>query len=495
MTATRGLQVVPGRDEFRALAAGGRLVPVFRELPDDQETPVSAFHKLDDGAHAFLLESLEGGEEWGRYSLLGSRPALVFVARGERCGILQDGVTRACAGPPLEELRILLAAHQAVTLPGLPRFCGGAVGYLGDGAVRWFEGRPGPAPAGSGLPEAVFLFTRVVTVFDHVAHTVRVVTHARGGSDPDVAWAAAAAELEAEIARLEAPPAWPAPAPGVPLEPPSSTLTRERFAALVERARAHLRAGDALQLTLARHLSVPVLAPAFEVYRALRRTAPSPYAHFLRLGGFCLAGSPPGPLVRRVDDGVVARVLTGTRPRGRTAQEERTLAQELLAGERERAAHVLQVDLARSDLGWVSESGTVDAGEDPGIHRGSQAMHLASIVRGRPRPDAGPLDVVRACFPAGSDCGVPRVRAREIIEGLEPEPRGVRAGAVGYFDLRGGLELCTAAHTLAIAGARADWSGSAVITADTGPEAAWQQAQDQARGRWLALQQASGASR
>lgn len=495
MTAANDPRVVPGRDEFRALAAGGRLVPIFRELPADQETPVSAFRKLDDGMHAFLLESLEGGEKWGRYSLLGSRPALVFVARGERCGILEDGVTRACAGPALEEFRALLAGRQAVALPGLPRFCGGAVGYLGDGAARWFEGRAARPPAGSGLPDAVFLFTRVVTVFDHLAHTVKVVTQARGGSDPDAAWAAAAADLETEIARLGVPLAWPEPAPAAPLEPPASALTRERFASLVERARAHLRAGDALQLTLARHLSVPVQAPAFEVYRALRRTAPSPYAHFLRLGDFCLAGSAPGSLVRRADDGVEAHVITGTRPRGRTVEEERWRAEELQAGERERAAHALQVDLGRSDLGWVCESGTVDAGEWPGIHRDSQALHLATTVRGRPRPDAGPLDLVRACFPAGADCGVPRERARELIAELEPEPRGLHAGAVGYFDLRGGLDLCSAAHTLAIAGGRADWSASAVITADTAPEAAWQEAEDQDRGRRLALQHAGAASR
>jgi len=495
VTGANNLRVVPGRDEFRALAAGGRRVPVFREVPADQESPVSAFRKLDDGAHAFLLESLEGGEKWGRYSLLGSRPALVFVARGERCEILEEGVTRACAGPPLEELRTLLAGRQAVALPGLPRFCGGAVGYLGADAARWFEGRPARTPPGSSLPEAVFLFTRVVAVFDHVAHTVKVVTHARGGTDPDAAWVAAVADLEVEIARLAAPLAWPVPAPAAPLESPASSLTRERFASLVGRARAHLRAGDALQLTLARHLSVPVQAPAFEVYRALRRTAPSPYGHFLRLGDFCLAGSSPGSLVRRADDRVEAHVLTGTRPRGRTEEEERRLEEEMRAGERECAAHALQVDLGRSDLGWVSESGTVDPGEWLRVQRDSQAMHLASTVRGRPRPDAGPLDLVRACFPAGADCGVPRVRAREITEELEPASRGVHAGAVGYFDHRGGLDLCSTAHTLVIADGRADWSARAVITADTDPESAWQEAQDQARGRWLALQRASGASR
>jgi anthranilate synthase component 1 len=495
VTAGREPPVTPGREEFRALAAGGRYVPVYRDVPADHETPVSAFRKLDDGAYAFLLESLEGGEKWGRFSALGSRPTRVFRARGERCEIIEDGVTRPCAGPPLDELRALLAAHQAVALPGLPRFCGGVVGYVGCGAARWFEGRPAKASTGAGPPDAVFLFTGVVSVFDHVAHTVKVVTHARGGKDPDAAWAAAAGRLAAEIARIEAPLAWPAPASGAALEQPASSSTSERFGSLVERARAHIRAGDVLQLTLARRLSVPVHVPAFEVYRALRLTAPSPYGHFLRLGDFCLAGSAPGSLVRRAEDVIEAHVRAGTRPRGRTAGEERRLAEELRTGERERAAHALSVDLARSDLGWVTEPGTVDTREWMEVERHSQAMHLASTVRGRPRPDAGPLDLLRACFPAGADCGAPRARALEIIEELEPESRGVHAGAVGYVDQRGGLDLCSSAHTLVLAGGRADWCAGAAISAETDPEAAWRETQDQARGPGLALQRAAGAAR
>lgn len=495
MTAGRGRTVSPGREEFRALAAGGRQVPVCCEAPADHETPVSAFRKLDDGVNAFLLESLEGGEKWGRFSVMGSRPALVFRARGEHCEILEDGITRPCAGPPLDELRALLAARQAVALPGLPRFCGGAVGYFGCGAARWFAGRPATAPIETGSPDAVFLFTSVVTVFDHLAHTVKVVTHAHGGNEPDAAWAAAVARLDAEIARLEAPLAWPEPAAAAPAGQPTSSFTPERFGSAVERARAHIRAGEVLQLTLARHLSVPVPVPAFEVYRALRLTTPSPYGHFLRLGGFCLAGSAPGSLVRRADDVIEARILAGTRPRGRTLEEERRLAEELLTGERERAAHALSVDLARSDLGWVAEPGSVEMGEWLELERHSQALHLASSVRARPRPDAGPLDLLRACFPAGADCGAPRPRALEIIEELEPASRGIHHGAVGYFDHRGGLDLCSSARTLLLTSGRADWSAAAVISADTEPAAAWRATEDQARGPGLALQRAAGAAR
>ena len=495
MTAGPGHAVTPGRDEFRALAAGGRYVPVHRDVPADHETPVSAFRKLDDGRHAFLLESLEGGEKWGRFSVLGSRPALVFTARGERCEITEGGVTHPCAGPPLDELRALLAARQAVALPGLPRFCGGAVGYLGWNAARWFEGRPVTRPTESEPPDAVFLVTGVVTVFDHVSHTVKVVTHARGGNDPDEAWAAAVGRLDAEIARLQAPLGWPAPVAPAQLEPPASSSTPEEFGSAVERARAHIRAGDVLQLTLARRLSVPVRVPAFEVYRALRLTTPSPYGHFLRLGDLCLAGSAPGSLVRRTEDVIEAHVLAGTRPRGRTAEEERRLTEELRAGERERAAHVLRVDLARSDVGHLAEPGTVGTRQWMEVERHSQALHLASSVHGRLRQDVGPLDLVRACFPAAGDCGAPRARALDLIEQLEPVSRGVHTGAVGYFDQRGGLDLCSSAHTLALAGGRADWSAGAVIAADTDPEAAWRETRDQARGPGLALRRAAGAER
>jgi anthranilate synthase component 1 len=495
VTAGRERTVVPGREEFRALAAGGRLVPVHREVPADHETPVSAFRKLDDGVHAFLLESLEGGEKWGRFSVVGSRPTLVFRARGESCELIEAGVTRPCAGAPAAELGALLAARQAVALPGLPRFCGGAVGYLGCGAARWFEARPAQAPTEPGPPDAVFLFTGVVVVFDHVTHTVKVVTHARGGSDPDAAWAEAAGRLETEIERLEAPLAWPAPATAAPPGKPASSFTPERFASAVERARAHIRAGEVLQLTLARRLSAPVLVPAFEVYRAMRLSAPSSCSHFLRLGDLCLAGSASGSLVRRADDLIEAHVLTGNRPRGRTAEEERRLAEELRAGERERAAHALSVDLARSDLGRLAEPGTVDTGEWMEVERHSQAMHLASSVRGRPRPDTGPLDLLRACFPAGADCGAPRARALELIGELEPASRGVHHGAVGYFDHRGGLDLCSSARTVLLADGRADWSAGAVISADTDPGTAWRETEDEARGPGLALQRAAGAGR
>ena len=480
--------VVPSRAVFRALAAGGRMVPVYREVYADQETPVSAFRKIDDGAHAFLLESLGGGETWGRISLLGSRPALVFTARGAGCEILEQGVTRPGARAPAEELAALLAQRQAVALPGLPRSCGGAVGFLGPGAACWFDAGPAADRGPQEPPDAVLLFTDVVSVFDHVAHTIKVVTHAWGGSDPDGAWQAAAARLDAELARLARPLPWPESAGGGTAPEPDSSLTREAHRAAVERIREHIRAGDLLQATLARRLDTPVREPAFEAYRALRVACPAPFMHFLRLGDLCLAGASPGILVRRTGNVVEARPLSGGRARGRTASEDERLADELRADERERAAHVLLVDVARSDLGRVAEFGTVETAGFMTVERDARQLHLASTVRGRARPGLGPLDLSRACFPAAGLCGVPRGRAQEVLAALEGVPRSVHSGVVGHFGYQGDLDLCGASRTMIHARGRASWWAGAVISADTDPESAWRESEDDSRSPGLAVE-------
>ena len=481
--------IVPTRSEFESLARDDRLVPVYREVFADHDTPVSAFRKIDEGPYAFLLESVEGGEKWGRFSLLGSRPSRVFIARGERCEIHEGGKVTPCKGHPVEELGELLRRNQAVPLPGLPRFCGGAVGYFAYDAVRWFEKLPSKAKDDLGLPDAVFLFGDVVSVFDNLTHTMKVVTHARGGKDPGAAWDAAERRLEAEVERLRRPLAWSEP-PAAMGEPavPRSSIARDDFLEAVERAKEYIRAGDIFQVVLSHRMTADVRQPAFEAYRALRVTNPSPYMYFLRLGEFALVGSSPEALVRRTDNLVEVRPIAGTRPRGRGPEEDQRLEEELRASDKERAEHVMLVDLGRNDVGRVSEFGTVETNEYMKVERYSQVMHLVSNVRGRGRAQLQPLDIVRACFPAGTVSGAPKVRAMEIIEELEPVRRGVYAGAVGHFDYHGNLDLCIAIRTLVFADGKAHWGVGAGIVADSEPDREWEETMSKGRALWLALQ-------
>ena len=487
--------LVPTRSEFHALAKTGKLVPVYREVFADHDTPVSAFRKIDDGPYGFLLESVEGGEKWGRYSLLGSRPSMVFIARGEKCELHEGATVTPLPGTPVDELARLLRERQAVALPGLPRFCGGAVGYLGYDAVRWFEKLPSQAVDELHLPDAVFVFGDVVSVFDNLTHTMKVVTHARGGDDPDKAYDAAVARLNAEVERLRKPFSWVEPPAWGEAGEPKSTVTKERFMESVETAKEHIRAGDIFQVVLSHRMSADVSQPAFEGYRALRVTNPSPYMYFLRLGDFAIVGSSPEVLVRRTDATIEVRPIAGTRPRGRNADEDRALEEELLANEKERAEHVMLVDLGRNDIGRVAEFGTVQTNEYMTIERYSQVMHIVSNVRGRVKGELAPLDAVRATFPAGTVSGAPKVRAMEIIDALEPVRRGLYAGAVGHFDYHGNLDLAIAIRTLVYANGRAYWGVGAGIVADSDPEREWEETMNKGRALWLAVQRAERGAR
>ncbi|MFM8558404.1 MAG: anthranilate synthase component I, partial [bacterium] len=461
----------------------------------DHDTPVSAFRKIDDGPYGFLLESVEGGEKWGRYSILGSRPRFVFIARGNQCEIHRNGQVTKLAGSPSDELGRLLREHLAVRVPGLPRCCGGAVGYLSYDAVRWFERLPEHAHDELNLPDCVFMFGDVVSVFDNLTHTLKVVTHARGGDDPDRAYDEAVARLNAEVERLRKPFAWIEPPSWGEASEPRSTFTREQFMAAVETAKEHIRAGDIFQVVLAHRMSAEVSQPPFEGYRALRVTNPSPYMYYLRLGDFAIVGSSPEVLVRRSEGQIEVRPIAGTRRRGRTADEDRQLEEELRADEKERAEHLMLVDLGRNDVGRVAEYGTVETNEFMTVERYSQVMHLVSNVRGRVKGDLAPLDAVRATFPAGTVSGAPKVRAMEIIDSLEPVRRGVYAGAVGHFDHHGNLDLAITIRTLVYANGRAYWGVGAGIVADSDPQSEWDETMNKGRALWLAVQRAERGTR
>jgi anthranilate synthase component 1 len=467
------------------------LVPVSREIFSDLDTPVSAFLKIDDGRHGFLLESVEGGEKWGRYSFLGSRPAAVFRARGRNVEIQRgERVERHDNVDPLVFLENELVRRRAVPIPGLPRFTGGAVGYFSYDTVRHIENLRPPKPDEIGVPDALFLFSDVVTIFDNHTHTLKVVTNARGWGDSDNEYAAARERLDAEVARLLQPVS--APRTTAAGSEPEVEVSWEpaRFQEAVGRVQEYIRAGDVFQVVLSHQLSAAVKSAPFDAYRALRVVNPSPYMYFLRLDDVAVVGSSPEVLVRQEDGMVEVRPIAGTRPRSADPAEDLRLEEELLADEKERAEHVMLVDLGRNDVGRVSRFGSVEVNEFQSVERYSQVMHLVSNVRGKLRSEMTPMGVVRSCFPAGTVSGAPKVRAMEIIDELEPVRRGVYAGAVGYFDLHGNLDLCIAIRTLLLKNGRAHLGVGAGIVHDSVPEREYEETMSKGKALLLALKRA-----
>lgn len=477
----------PTLDEFLAMAGQGNLVPVYRDILADMETPVSAFRKIDDGHTAFLLESIEGGEKWGRYSFLGSGPGKVFRSRGRQFEILDgDRVLRSgeCADP-LAELEAFLAPYTPVEVPGLPRFFGGAVGYLGYDMVRFVEDLPDANPRQIGAWDSCFLLTERLLIFDSMAQKIKVVcnVHIRTDEDPELAYRRGLAEIERLIALLKRPV--PAPAPvadggrDAELVP---NFTRRDFAAAVEACKEYVRAGDIIQVVLSQRFSGPLGADPFDVYRALRTINPSPYMFFLRFGETLVIGASPEVLVRKEGERVDVRPIAGTRPRGRTPAEDGELERELLADPKECAEHVMLVDLGRNDLGRVCRTGSVEVSELKVIERYSHVMHIVSNVRGRLEPGMDAFDVFRATFPAGTLSGAPKIRAMEIIDELEPCRREVYGGAVGYFSFSGNMDTAIAIRTMVVQDGRVHVQAGAGIVADSDPAAEYQETLNKARG-------------
>lgn len=453
------------------LASPPRLARV-RELPADLETAVSAYLKLRGEGPSFLLESVEGGEHLGRYSFIGTGPARVLTSWRGRAE-LADGERRQSI--PLEGkdvldlVRALLAGGPPPT-PGLPRFTGGAVGYLGYDLVRDFEHLPATAADTLGLPEAVLLFCDVTVILDHVRHRLWVVAQAPVLGSTEDAQALADAEIDRVVERLRAPVP---PAEGPHERQGGSTqsnLSREEYEAAVRRAKEYIAAGDIFQVVLSQRLARPTTAAPLAIYRALRRLNPSPYLFYLELpGDLRLIGSSPEVLVRLEGGLAEVRPLAGTRPRGSDSEQDAALARELQADAKERAEHVMLVDLARNDLGRVCRYGSVAVPVLMDVERYSHVMHMVSSVTGRVAPGHDAIDLVRACFPAGTVSGAPKVRAMEIIEELEGTRRGPYAGAVGYFDYAGNMDVCIAIRTIVMQGQMAYLQAGAGIVADSDP--------------------------
>ncbi len=485
----------PSLEQFRELARQGNLIPVARQILADMETPVSAFRKIDSGNYAFLLESVEGGEQWGRYSFLGSNPSLVVRGRGERVEVLQGQTTEVIAGvrDPLTALQRVLARYRAVPVPGLPRFTGGLVGYIGYDVVRHLERLPTTANEDLDLPDALFLLTDTLLIFDNVTHRITVVSNAvvpdRSADGVERAYRESQQKIDAIVAALRRPVGAPAGCAGAAAAGgPASTLSRPDFCGAVRRAKEYIRAGDVIQVVLSQRLAVRTGADPFDVYRALRVVNPSPYMYYLRLGELKVVGSSPEMLVRLEGERIDLRPIAGTRPRGMTEDEDERLAAELLADPKERAEHIMLVDLGRNDVGKVARVGSVSVPHLMAVERYSHVMHLVSHVRGLVEPGRSAFDVLKACFPAGTVTGAPKVRAMEIIEELEPVRRGPYAGAVGYVSFSGNLDTCITIRTILFTRGLAMIQAGAGIVADSDPEREYEETMNKARGMRRAIQ-------
>jgi anthranilate synthase component I len=474
----------PPRADLRVLAREGNVVPVCREILADLETPVSAFLKVHRGPYGFLLESVQGGEKWARYSFLGTEPARVFRARGRIVEEETPGgeTVRREVDDPFGALRDLLAGYRPVPVPGLPRFTGGAVGAIGYDMVRDFERLPAMLPDDLGVPDACLLLAESLLVFDNVSQKIKVVSHARldEGLSAEDAYDAAVARIDALVARLAAPPVEPAPLGSAPGEV-ASNCTQAEYEAMVERAKEYIRAGDVIQVVLAQRFEMPLAAAPFNVYRCLRTVNPSPYMFFLALGDDALVGASPEVMVRVEDGEVTVRPIAGTRPRGTVEQEDAAMAAELEADPKEIAEHVMLLDLGRNDVGRVAGVGTVRVTERFVVERYSHVMHLVSNVCGTLAPGLDCFDAFRATFPAGTLTGAPKIRAMEIIEELERVRRGVYGGAVGYFGFGGAMDTAITIRTALITAGRVFIQTGAGIVADSDPEAEHRECVNKAR--------------
>jgi anthranilate synthase component 1 len=484
-------------EQFAELAGRGTFVPICKEIMADLLTPVSAFLRIAEHAdYAFLLESVEGGEHVARYSFLGKDPLLVLRAEGGKTVIDRSGTTTDVDEPLMAVLRRLMAEYRAPAVPGLPRFTGGAVGYLGYDAATWFEptlvrsmtGADGRGPA---VPAAFMIFDTILA-FDHAKHRILIIANAlvKPGADLEALYRFGCAriefleqELRRELSRQE-------PSRRRPLEV-RSRMPREAFEASVRRALEYIAAGDICQVVLSQCFETETDADPFRVYRALRHVNPSPYMFFIRIGPTAIAGASPEMLVRAEGSRIETHPIAGTRPRGRTDEEDLKLAEELEADEKERAEHVMLVDLGRNDIGRVSEIGTVRVPQFMAVERYSHVMHLVSIVEGRLAPDCDRLDALAACFPAGTVSGAPKVRAMEIIAELEPERRGIYSGAVGYVDFAGNLDFCIIIRTIVMDGGHARLQAGAGIVADSVPATEYEETRAKARALVEALELAS----
>jgi anthranilate synthase component 1 len=489
--------VEPSFEEFSALAREGSVVPVSRELLADTLTPVTAFATVGDGLGSYLLESVVGGEKWARYSFVGFEPEVIVRGLGDRFEEQRaDGLRVRIVNDPWQALREALAAYRPPKqLPWLPRFWGGAVGFVSYDAVRRFEPtvQGKHAATAANEPQFGFSIAGTVLIFDNLRHTVRVVVPARIDDHEDLrdTYAAAVARIDRAQERLLQPQrlrVMPAPQRDRPVVMPVSSFDRAGFCAAVDRCKEHIRAGDIFQVVLSQRFRTPCAGvDPFDVYRALRVINPSPYMYFLRLAQLRIAGASPEVMVRLEQGDAVVRPIAGTRPRGTNDADDQRIERELFADPKEVAEHVMLVDLGRNDLGRISVPGSVHVTERMICERYSHVMHITSNVQGKLSPGRDAIDVLRATFPAGTLSGAPKVRAMQIIEELEPEPRGVYGGAIGYLGFDGNMDLAISIRTVVEQGGELLVQAGAGIVEASQPELEYEETINKARAVLVAI--------
>ena len=452
----------PSLEQVASYEGDANLVPVYREINADLETPVSAYLKVANGPYSYLLESVEGGERLARYSFIGTDPQkIIKTGAGEELGSVD----------PLIAVEEMLSEYKLADVDNLDKFNGGAVGYVAYDAVRYFEELPTPEVDPLGLPESIFMLSTTYLVFDHLRHKIKVVSHAHLEGNTKSAYKEAVGRIEDVVRRLKSFPSMPEPNLDMQTDADIEfNMSREYYEDMVNKTREYIIAGDVIQTVVAQRMSRPTSAHPFQIYRSIRTVNPSPYMYYLDMDDFQIVGTSPELLVQVVDGAVAVHPIAGTRRRGRDEAEDLELEEELRTDEKERAEHIMLLDLGRNDVGRVSKPGTVEVSQILDIERYSHVIHLVSHVTGELRDEYTNYDALRACFPAGTVSGAPKIRAMEIIAELEPDRRSVYAGAVGYFDFSGNMDTAIAIRTLVLKDGVAHVQAGGGIVYDSNPE-------------------------
>ncbi len=483
----------PSKEKFVELSRKGNVVPVYGEMLADFDTPLSAFLKICGGEFSYLLESVEQGENLGSYSFLGSSPSLVIKSKGKKIKVERNGKTEEYEfkKDPIEEVKTIMSRFKFVGNESLPRFCGGLVGYIGYDTVRFFEDLPDNNPEEHVIPDMHLILTDTILIFDHVDHKIKIVSNAIIENSPEDAYDNACVKIDAIKKKLK-----------TPLDKPKknecfagskeieSNFSKKDFCEAVEKTKEYIKAGNIIQLVLSQRFKKHTDADAFSIYRKLRSINPSPYMYYLKFGDYKLIGSSPEILVRCEDGLVEVCPIAGTRPRGKTEEEDKVLEKELLADPKEIAEHIMLVDLGRNDIGRVCDYASVKAKEIMRIERYSHVMHMVSDVEGRLSKEKDMYDLIRATFPAGTVTGAPKVRAMELIDELEPVRRGPYAGCVGYIGFSGNLDMCITIRTIVMKEKDAYIQAGAGIVLDSDPEREYQETVNKAMAMKKAIEAA-----